>query len=183
MQNRYLNNNLCNIENSEERDAFLLSRKAEIRLNPTCCMDTLCTSNKDILNEACDLYQKSGEKYKNCQQWRKAGECYENCSSIKLNLGESPMNFYKESLYCYQKGNSEAGVKNIFFKMNDYLEKKGEIYEVGKNYEEMGIRYENEGQNKEAKYYYEEAIKYYEKDERYEHLKINLQNKLAKMNI
>ena len=58
-----LNNGYFSITNSEEKEAFELKRKAELKLNPTCCFDTLCTSNKSIINDACNLYQKSAEKY------------------------------------------------------------------------------------------------------------------------
>ena len=65
--------------------------------------------------------------------------------------------------------------------MNDYLDKRGEFYEAGKNCENMGINFEKEGQNKEALFYYKEAINYYEKDYKYNDLKINLQKKIAEL--
>ena len=182
MKNGNSINNKVNSYNSfEEKEAFELKRKAESKLNPGCCLDTLCTSRKSMLNQSCDLYQKSAEIYKNCLQFRKAGECYEKCSEIKLELNESPIEFYKQSISCYQNVNSNVNVKNNFFKMNNYLEKKGKIYEVGKNCENMGIIYENKGQKDEAIYFYKEAIKYYGKDVKYSNLKINLQNKLEKI--
>ena len=127
-----INNKINNYNSFEEKEAFELKRKAESKLNPGCCLDTLCTSRKSMLNQSCDLYQKSAEIYKNCLQFRKAGECYEKCSEIKLELNESPIEFYKQSISCYQNVNSNVNVKNNFFKMNNYLEKKGKIYEVGK---------------------------------------------------
>jgi hypothetical protein len=65
--------------------------------------------------------------------------------------------------------------------MINYLEAKGEIYEIAKNYEELGDYYANKNNKNESKYFYEEAIKYYEKDSNYENDKINLQKKLKKM--
>ena len=134
-----INNKINNYNSFEEKEAFELKRKAESKLNPGCCLDTLCTSRKSMLNQSCDLYQKSAEIYSN------------------------------------------VNVKNNFFKMNNYLEKKGKIYEVGKNYENMGIIYENKGQKDEAIYFYNEAIKYYGKDIKYSNIKLNLQNKLEKI--
>ena len=177
----FVNNNINKYNQFEEKEAFELKRKAESKLNPGCCLDTLCTSRKSMLKQSCDLYQKSAEKYKNCLQWRKAAECYEKCSEIKLNLNESPIEFYKESISCYQNVNSDVNVKNNFFKMNNYLEKKGNIYEIGKNCENMGINYEINGQKDDAIYFYKEAIKYYEKDMKYFNLKTDLQNKLAEL--
>ena len=127
-----------------------------------------------MLNQSCDLYQKFTEIYKNCLQFRKDGECYDKCSEIKLELNESPIEFYKVSISCFQNVNSNVNIKNIFLKMNNYLEKKGKIYEVEKIYKNMGIIYENKWQKDEAIYFYNEAIKYYGKDAKYSNLKIIL---------
>ena len=181
MENDNSINKINNINHLEEKEAFELKRKAEAKLNPGCCLDTICTSRKTILNQSFDLYQKSAEKYKSCIQWRKAAECYEKCAEIKLALNESPVQFYNEAIICYQNINSDVNVKKIFFRMNDYLDKKGEFYEEGKNLENMGIKLENEGKKEEAIHFYEEAIKCFGKDSKYETLKTNLENKLSKL--
>ena len=179
------NDNSLNYKNtnisSEQREAYELKRKAESKLNPGCCLDTICSSRKSRYYQSCDLYQKSAEKYKSSFQWRNAAECYEKCAEIKLDLHESPLAFYKEIIFCYQKADSIVNMKKILFKMNDYLDKRGEFYEAGKNCENMGINFEKEGQNKEALFYYKEAINYYEKDYKYNDLKINLQKKIAEL--
>ena len=176
-------NSLNNINNrpSEEKEAYDLKRKGESILNPGCCLDTLCSSRKSRYNKSCNLFQKSADKYKSCFQWRKAAECYEKCAEIKLNLKESPIKYYKESISCYQNVNSEINEKRVLFKLNEYLEKKGEIFEAGKNCENIAIKFENEKKYKDAIFYYEEAIKYYEKDKmNYNHI-INLKKKLIEL--
>ena len=176
-------NSLYNINDTSsiEKNAFDLKRKAEFLLNPGCCLDTLCSSTKSRYNKSFNLFKQSGDKYKSCFQWRKAAECYEKCSEIKMNLKESPIDYYKESITCYQNANSEINAKRVFFKLNDYLEKKGEYFKAGKNCENMGIKFENEKKYKDAIYCYEEAIKYYEKDTTHNVLKANLKDKLVKL--
>jgi tetratricopeptide (TPR) repeat protein len=174
-----INNKAC----LDEKLAYELKRKAESKVNPDCCIDRFCTSKKSLLVQSRDLYIQSAEIYKNCLQWRKAGECYEKCAIIKMNLNESPIDAYKESIFCYKNVNSDVNIKIIFFKMINYLESKGEIYLIAKNYEEMGDYYQNKGDKKEAKYFYEEAIKNYSKDSNYENDKINLQKKLTIMKL
>ena len=174
-------NSINNINCLDEKLALELKRKAESKINPGCCIDRFCTSKKSLLNQSRDLYKQSAEIYKNCLQWRKAGDCYEKCAIIKLNLKESPVDAYKEAIFCYQNVNSDVNIKIVFFKMINYLEAKAEIYEIAKNYEELGDYYANKDNKNEAKYFYEEAIKYYEKDSNYENDKINLQKKLKKM--
>ena len=145
---------------TEELEAFELKRKAEVQLNPGCCIDLLCTTEKSRFNKSINLFKKSAEKYKSLQQFRKAGDIYEKCAEIKINLKENPLEFYNESISCYeniyiicllyyfinlnillykmiqniiQKNNSDANVKKIFFKINNNYEKKGEYLEAGKN--------------------------------------------------
>ena len=131
-------NSINNINCLDEKVALELKRKAESKINPGCCIDRFCTSKKSLLNQSRDLYKQSAEIYKNCLQWRKAGDCYEKCAIIKLNLKESPVDAYKEAIFCYQNVNSDVNIKIVFFKMINYLEAKGEIYEIAKNYEELG---------------------------------------------
>ena len=183
MKNESSINNINNINaiTLEEREAFELRRRGESILNPSCCLGILCSTKKGRYNKSFNYFQQSGEKYKNCQQWRKAADCYEVCGDIKEQLQEDSSPFYKESISCYQKANSEVNAKKIFFKMIDHLEKKGEYFEAGKNCENMGMKYENEKNYNEAIYYYQEAIKLYEKDTQHENIKINLQTKLSEL--
>ena len=171
------NDNNTNID----RQAFYLERKAERQLNPGCCLDTLFTSKSKRYKEACQLYKKAGDKYKSSNQWRKAAACYDNCSKIKINLKESPIEFYQQSFFCYSKANSDTNAKNIFIKMNQYLEKDGEFYQIGKNNEQMAIKKENNENYNEAIIYYSEAFKYYEMDGKHESLKNNMQIKTAEL--
>jgi len=172
-----------NVVPYNEIEALDLRRKGESILNPTCCLGILCTTKKGRYNKSCNLFQQSGEKYKNCQQWRKAADCYEVCGDIKEQLQEDSTQFYKESVSCYQKANSEVNAKKIFFKMIDHLEKKGQYYEAGKNCEDMGMKYENENNYNEAIYCYQEAIKLYDKDTQHEDIKNNLQTKLSELQL
>lgn len=176
-------NSLNNINNSpsEEKEAFDLKRKGESILNPGCCLDTLCSSRNSRYNKSCNLFQKSADKYKSCFQWRKAAECYEKCAEIKLNLKESPIKYYQESITCYQNANSEINAKRLLFKLNDYLEKNGEFLEAGKNCENVAIKFEKEKKYKDAIFYYIEAIKYYEKDIKNDNQIINLKKKLIEL--
>ena len=81
------------------------------------------------------------------QQFRKAGDIYEKCAEIKINLKENPLEFYNESIFCYENiyiiclfyyfininillykmiqniiliNNSDANVKKIYFRINNY---------------------------------------------------------------
>ena len=49
---------------TEELEAFELKRKAEVQLNPGCCIDLLCTTKKSRFNKSINLFKKSTEKYK-----------------------------------------------------------------------------------------------------------------------
>lgn len=71
---------------TEELEAFELKRKAEVQLNPGCCIDLLCTTEKSRFNKSINLFKKSAEKYKSLQQFRKAGDIYEKCAEIKINF-------------------------------------------------------------------------------------------------
>lgn len=173
-------NDTDNNSNSD-RQAFYLERKAERKLNPGCCLDTLFSSKTKRYNEACDLYKKAGDKYKLSNEWRKAAACYDNCSKIKIKLKENPLEYYQASFFCYSKANSDSNSKNIFIKMNQYLEKEGEFYQIGKNNEQMGVKKENNENYNEAIDYYSEAIKYYEMDGKHESLKNNMQIKTAEL--
>ena len=167
---------------TEELEAFELKRKAEARLNPGCCIDLLCTTEKSRFNKSINLFKKSAEKYKSLQQFRKAGDIYEKCAEIKINLKENPLEFYNESISCYENIYSDANVKKIFFRINNYYEKKGEYLEAGKNCENFGNKAENVKKYKDAIFYYEEAIKYYNKDSASENMKNKLQIKLNELN-
>ena len=179
MKNENLLDNIKNTSN-EEKEAFELKRKGESLLNPKCCLDTLCSSTKGRYNKSCNLYKKSADKYKSCFQWRKAAECYEKCAEIKLTLEESPTEYYKEAIACYQNV-SILNAKRVLFKLIDDLEKKGELFEAGKNCENMGIKFENEKKYEDAIYFYEEAVNYYEKNTMNEELIINLKKKLIEL--
>ena len=145
---------------SSDRGAYLLERRADNKLNPGCCLDSICTSKTKRYEDACNLYQKAGDKYKMCNQWRKAADCYDNCSKIKINLKENPLKFYQESFFCYSKADSDNNSKKVFEKMNQYLEKEGEYYEAGKNNENLGIKNENNEKYNETIIYYSQAFKY-----------------------
>lgn len=164
-----------------DREAFLLTKKADNKLNPGCCLDTLCISKTKRYADACQLYKKAGDKYKICKQWRKAGECYEHCSKIKTIIKEDPLTFYQESFFCYSKINSDNNSKKIFEKMNQYLERKGEYYQAGKNNENLAIKKENDEKYDEAINYYLQAFKYYETDGKHESLKNNMEIKITEL--
>ena len=107
------------------KEALFLQRRAESKLNPGCCLDTICTSKKKLLNDALNLYEKSGEKFILCNEYRKAGECYEKCGEIKLKyLNENPCIYYEKCIFCYQQINSDYNTKKISAKLNNYLQKK-----------------------------------------------------------
>ena len=174
------NNEIKNIEKLY-REAFLLTRKAETKLNPGCCLDTICISKSKRYEEACKLYNKAGDKYKICNQWRKAADCYDNCSKIKVALKENPLQFYQESFSCYTKINNYNSSKKIFEKMNKYLEKEGDYYQAGKNNENLGITNENKKNYNNAIHYYSQALNYYEMDGKHESLKMNMKIKIAEL--
>ena len=113
---------------TEEMEAYELKRKAEVQLNPGCCIDLLCTTEKSRFNKSINLFKKSAEKYKSLEQWRKTGDIYEKCAEIKINLKENPLEFYNESISCYENIYSDANVKKIFFRINNYYEKKRRIF-------------------------------------------------------
>lgn len=173
--NSIINQASSNIEN----EALLLKRKAEKKMNPGCCMDTLFSSKSKRYEDACEFYEKAGKKYKSCQQWRKAGDCFENCSKIKVKLKESPIKYYQESFFCYSKGNSESNSKRIFEKMNENLEREGEFYQAGKNNENLAKQIENDDKYDDAIFYYNQAVKYYEKDGKHDSLKNTIEGKVA----
>lgn len=164
-----------------DREAFLLEKKADNKLNPGCCLDTLFTSKTKRLEEACKLYKNAGDKYKMCNQWRKAASCYENCSKIKISLKESPVKFYEETFFCYSKANSVSNSQKIFEKMNNYLEREGEYFQAGKNNENLAIKNENNENYNEAIIYYSQAVKYYEIDGKHESLKNKMQIKIGEL--
>ena len=168
---------------SSDRDAYLLERKADNKLNPGCCLDSICTSKTKRYEDACNLYEKAGNKYKEAHQWRKAADCFENCSKIQINLKQNPIKYYKESFFCYTKTNSDINSKKIFEKMNQYLEKEGDFYQAGKNNEQMAIKSENNEYYNEAINYYSQASYYYELDGKHESLKNKMQIKVAELMI
>ena len=175
--NQNENDNNYNLEN----DAFTLKRKAENKLNPGCCMDTLFTSKSKRYEDACELYKKAGDKYKICSQWRKAGDCFENCANIKIKLKDNPVNYYQESFFCYSKADSDNNSKKIFGKMNQYLARKGEYFQAGKNNENLAIKMENNDKYNDAIFYYLEASNYYELDGKHESLKNKIDSKIAEL--
>ena len=171
------NKNITNLY----REAFLLTRRAENKLNLGCCLDTICTSKSKRYTEACKLYNKAGDKYKICNQWRKAADCYDNCSQIKLSLKENPLKFYQESFLCYSKINNYNNTRRLVEKMNKFLEKEGDYYQAGKNNENLGIINENNEKYSDAINYYSQALNYYEIDGKHESLKINMKIKIAEL--
>ena len=173
--------NDINDKSNLEKEALILTKKADNKLNPGCCLDTLCISKTKRYSDACKLYKKAGDKYKICRQWRKAGECYEHCSKIKTNLKGDPLTFYQESFFCYSKVNNDNNSKKIFEKMNQYLERKGEYYQAGKNNENLAIKKENDEKYDEAINYYLQAFKYYETDGKHESLKNNMEIKITEL--
>lgn len=164
-----------------ENEAYMLTRRAENKLNPGCCLDALFSSKSKRYEDACELYKKAGEKYKVCQQWRKAGDCFERCGQIKAKLKENPTKFYQESFFCYSNGNADNDAKKTFEKMNQYLERDGEFYQVGKNYENLSKKLENNEQYDEALSYYMKSYAYYEQDGKHESLKNNIGLKIAEL--
>ena len=46
-----------------ENEAYMLTRRAENKLNPGCCLDALFSSKSKRYEDACELYKKAGEKY------------------------------------------------------------------------------------------------------------------------
>ena len=171
------NNNNTNLD----REAFLLTKKADNKLNPGCCFDTLFTSKKKRLEDGCRLYKNAGDKYKECKQWRKAAQCYENCSKIKILLKENPIKFYEETFFCYSKSNSINNAQKVFEKMNNYLVREGDYFQAGKNNENLAIKNENNDNYNQAIIYYSQAAKYYEVDGKHEALKNQMQIKIGEL--
>ena len=88
---------------SSNREAYLFERKADNKLNPGCCLDSICTSKTKRYEDACNLYEKAGNKYKEAHQWRKAADCFENCSKIKIDLKQNPLKYYHNHFFVIQK--------------------------------------------------------------------------------
>ena len=179
----YINQTATDIDNESnlEHEALVLVRKAENKVKKKCCLYSLISSKHERIVQACDLYKRAGDKYKLVNQWKKAGLCYENCALIKTKLKEKPLNFYKQSYMCFSKIDIGDDSKRIFDLMNQYLEKEGQYFQVGKNNENLGIEKENKKKYNEAINYYLIAIKYYEKDGKHESLIIKIQIKLAEL--
>lgn len=173
-----IDNDMC-----MENEAIIQIKKAEHKLKKKCCLNYICYSKKERLNDACELFKRAGDKFKVCNQWRKAGACYENCAIIKNKLKEKPINYYILSYQCFSKIDIGNEKKNIFEKMNYFLEKDGEFYKVGKNYENLAIQKENKKKYDEAIKYYLQAIKYYDKAGNHEELKTNIQIKVCELMI
>ena len=171
-----VDNELC-----MENEAHILVKKAEKKLKRRCCMNYICYSKNDRLNDACTLFKRAGDKYKVCNQWKKAGLSYENCALIKIKLKEKPTNYYILSYQCFSKIDIGNEPKSIFEKMNYYLEKDGEYFKVGKNYENLALQKENKNKYDEATKYYLQAIKYYEKEGKHEELKVKMQIKASEL--
>lgn len=178
-----INQTATDIDNDTalEHEAYILVRKAEKKLKRKCCIYSLFHSKNERYIDSCDLYRKAAEKYKMCNQWRKAGLCYENCALIKIKMKESPSNFYKQSYACFSKIDIGYDSKKIFDKMNQFLEKEGQYFQIGKNNENLAIEKENKKKYGEAIIFYLQAIKYYEKDGKHEPLITKLQIKLAEL--
>ena len=164
-----------------ENEAIIQIKKAEQKLKKKCCINYICCSKKESLNEACNLFKSAGDKFKQCNQWKKAGLCYENCAIIKNKLKEKPINYYILSYQCFSKIDFGNEPKHIFEKMNYYLEKDREYFKVGKNYENLAVQKENKKKYDDAIKFYLQAIKYYDKDGNHEELKTNLQIKVAEL--
>ena len=179
----YINQTLTEADNESnlEHKAILLVRKAEQKLKRKCCLYSLFSSKHERIVQACDLYKKAADKYMIVNQWKKAGLCFENCALIKKKLKEKPINFYKQSYTCFSKIDIGDDSKRIFDQMNQYLEKEGEYFQIGKNYENLAIQKENKKKHNEAINNYLQANKYYEKDGKHESLKINIQIKLTEL--
>ena len=130
----YINQTATDIDNESnmEQEAFALVRKAENKLKNKCCLYSLISSKHDRIVQACELYKRAGDKYKLVNHWKKAGLCYENCALIKNKLKEKPLNFYKQSYMCFSKIDIGDDSQRIFEKMNLYLEKEGQYFQVGK---------------------------------------------------
>ena len=141
----YINQTATDIDNESnlEHEALVLVRKAENKVKKKCCLYSLISSKHERIVQACDLYKRAGDKYKLVNQWKKAGLCYENCALIKTKLKEKPLNFYKQSYMWFSKIDIGDDSKRIFDLMNQYLEKEGQYFQVGKNNENLGIEKEN----------------------------------------
>ena len=178
-----INQTITDIDNetSVEQEAFILVKKAENKLKRRCCLYPLCVSKTERLVDACDLYRRAGDKFKICNQWKKAGLCYENSALIKVRMKESPVNFYSQSYYCFEKIDIGDDSKRIFDKWNQALEKEGQYFQIGKNNENLAIQKENKKKYEEAINYYLQAIKYYERDGNHQQLIIKIEIKLAEL--
>ena len=179
--NSYVNPIINQSNSNIENEALFLIRKAERKMNPDCCMCTLCSSRTKRCKEACELYAKAGNIYKSIDQWRKAANCFDNCSKLKIQLKENPINYYKELFFCYYQLNSETNYKRYFEKMNECLEKEGEFYQAGKNSENLAKQMENIEKFNDAIIYYDQALKYYEKDGKDNTLMNSIRGKIAEL--
>lgn len=174
---------LQEMESKEEKEAAKLIKKARALNQPKCCIQNICTKKEDRLQEMDNLYLKAGNLYKSVHHWRNAGICYENCSKIKEKLKENPLPTLEKAYYCYEKIGIGDDAKNIFDKMNSYLEKDGKFFQVGKNFENLAIKEENKEKYEKAIDYYLKAVKYYEKDEKHQDLITKILIKLSELMI
>lgn len=169
------------VETNMEKEAYFLVKKAEKKLEKRCCLYSLCSSKKERLLKALDLYKRAGDKYKISNQWKKAGLCYENCSIIKIKLKQIPTNFYRQSYYCFAKIDIGNDAEKIFNRMNHYLEKDKEFFEIGKNYENLAVEKQNKKKYNEAITNYLKALQYYNKQCKQELLRTNIRIKLSEL--
>ena len=178
-----INQTLTEVDNDTklEGEARDLARKAEKKLKRRCCLYALIHSKEERLIESCQLYKKAGDKFKMCNQWKKAGLCYENCAYIKLRLKEKPINFYINAYNCYNKIDIGNESKVVFDKMNSYLEKDKNYFQVAKNYEELAIQKEIKKKYEEAMDLYFKSSIYYERDGKNENLKNEMKIKTAEL--
>ncbi len=73
---------------------------AEKKLNPG-CIAAMCSNKEQRMEEARDLYEKAGNKFKLAQVWFEAGECFEKAADIQERNKENASEFYKEAAFCF----------------------------------------------------------------------------------
>jgi len=83
-----------------EFDALNLVSIADRKLNPG-CWEAMCSNKEERLDEARDLYEKAGNKFKLAQSWFEAGECFEKAGEIQEGKKENASQFYEEAEFCF----------------------------------------------------------------------------------
>jgi hypothetical protein len=85
---------------NSEYEALNLVTAAERKLNPG-CFAAICSNKEQRMEDAKDLYEKAGNKFKLAQTWFEAGECFEKAAQIQESRKENPSQYYEEAAFCF----------------------------------------------------------------------------------